>query len=117
MDGGSPRGFVHFLIADNAFDAVNDILADGAGEEERLLFDDADLLAQVMDGIVIDIASIQVHSAGGDIIKARQQVHQGGLARPGGAQQGYRLAGCTFKAHIAQDGIILFVFKGDILKF
>ena len=117
VDGGCPRGFEHFLIADLALDAVDDILTDGAREEEGLLFDDADLLAQEMFGVIGDVAPVQVDRAGGDLIEARQQVHQGGLARPCRAEQRHGLSGGAFKAHVAEDGVILLIFKGDIFKF
>ena len=99
VDGGSPGGgFDHFLVGHVAPNAIGDVLADGAGEEEGLLFHDADLLAQVMAGIVLELHAVQVDCAAGVFVKARQQVDQGGLARTGGTQQGDRLAGCTFKS-------------------
>jgi len=62
--------------------AIADVVADGVGEEKGFLRDDAHEGAQRSDGQIADIVTIQEDPARLDIVKARHEVHQRGLAAP-----------------------------------
>ena len=48
-----------FFFGDLAADAVGDVFADGAREQERLLFHDADVLAQELARVALQLDPIQ----------------------------------------------------------
>ena len=102
MDRRGARGGEHLFIGHVTPDAIGDVVADGAREEERLLLDDADLAAQVASGVLRQWLAVQSDRPAGRLIKARQQVDQTGLARPGGAHQRDDLAGFAREADVTQ---------------
>ncbi len=73
--------------------AIENILAQGAAEQEHVLLHDADLAAQRFQGHRADIHPIDGDAAGLCLIEARQQGAERGLAGAGGADEGHRLAG------------------------
>ena len=58
-----------------------DVVADGVGEEERVLEHDADLLAQRRERDVADVDVVDADRAFVHVVEARQQQPDGGLAR------------------------------------
>src|SRR3970040_338032 len=67
--------------------AEGDVVADGAGEEGRILQHDADLRAQRLERDRAQVVAIDGNAPLARVVEARQQVDDGCLARAGGAQQ------------------------------
>ena len=63
--------------------AEGDVLADGRGEEERVLRDHADLTAQRCECHLAHVDTVDRHRARLDVVEARHERRQGGLARAG----------------------------------
>ncbi len=61
--------------------AIGDVLADGAGEEEDILLDDADLAAQSGERHVADIDAVDGDPPGIDLVEARQQATEASSCR------------------------------------
>jgi hypothetical protein len=80
----------HFFVA-GLRTPVADVVADGAAEQHHSCSarrsGGAALLVQLAH-----IHAVDQHAPAADIVEARDQVHQAGFARPGGAQQGHHLA-------------------------
>ena len=73
--------------------AEADVGGDAVVEEHHLLAHEGELLAQRRQRPVGERHAVERHAPGGRVEKARQQVHQRGLAGPRGADEGDRLAG------------------------
>ena len=116
VDGSCPGGGLDLGIGDLPAYAVGDILADGSREEERLLLDDADLLAQEVARVVVKLDAIEGQAAAGVLVEAGQQVDQGRLAGTGGTQQGNDLARLAVEADLLQRRAVLIVLEADILE-
>jgi hypothetical protein len=71
---------------------VGDVGADGVVEQERLLGDQGDLVAQGGQGQVAHVVAVDAHPPGADVVEARDQVQDGALAAAGRADQGDGLA-------------------------
>ena len=76
MDGSGFGGALHFFLRDVASNTVGDVLADRAAEQERFLFHDADLLAQVGTRVILQFHAVQQDAPAGVFVEARQQVDQ-----------------------------------------
>ncbi len=96
--------------------AEGDVLADGGGEEGRLLQHDPDLLAQRLQRHVADVVAVDGDAAVGGVIEARDQVDDRGLARAGRAQQGDHLAGLGLQRDVVQHLMVAEVGERDILE-
>src|SRR6185312_10511715 len=79
---GRPRGAFD-LLPGRLESAVADVLADRPGEEQRLLQDDADLLAQRLQLEVANVDAVDLDASGAGIVEANQLAHQSALARTG----------------------------------
>ena len=82
----------------------------------RLLHDDADLLAQRVELDVADVVAVDQHLAAVDVVEARDQVGDRGLARAGRADQGDGLAGLGAEADVLEDRPARIVGAGDVLE-
>jgi len=96
----------------------NSRVSDGAPEQQSLLRDNADLLAQAGLSDFTQIMSINADGTFGWIIKAGNQVEDRTLARAAGADQGHNLAGCNIEREIVKHFLALVIaevnaFKGD----
>ena len=105
----------HFVIAGFGF-AVANVVHDRVTEEEGVLQDDADLPTQAGRSDIAHINAINAHRAIGDVVEARQQVDDGGLARAGGADDGNGLAWFSLQADILQDRNALLVRGMDMIE-
>src|SRR5947209_7721795 len=65
-----------------------DVFADGAAEQQLVLQNKADLLTQRLERITADAFAIDTDLAFARIIEARDQAHQGALARTGCSDDG-----------------------------
>ena len=83
--------------------AVADILHDGAGEKIGVLKDDAEGTAQVGLLYLVDIYAVIADLAVGNIIKAVDEVGDGGLAGTRRADEGDLLAGLCIDGDVVQN--------------
>jgi len=113
--GGAGSGFDFFLRSTGP--PEGDVVADRAAEKRGLLQHNADLAAQAGDGHIADVPPVDRDPPLGDVVEARDQVDDRGLAAAGRAQQSHRLARLRDKAHVVQDRLpALEVTEGHILK-
>src|SRR5439155_7913674 len=112
---GGPGGGDDFIFA-RARPGVGDILGDAGREENRLLQDDGELVAQIGQVEVAQICSIQENLARGRVIETSQQIHQRGLAGAGGPGDAKARARFDFKRNVAQDRPVLFVSEGNVAE-
>src|SRR5213082_1093356 len=112
---GGPGGGDDFIFA-RSRPGVGDILGDARREENRLLQDDGELVAQIGQVEVAQICSIQENLARGRVIETSQQIHQRGLAGAGGPGDAKARARFDFKRNVAQDRPVLFVSEGNVAE-
>ena len=86
------------------------------GEEHRLLEHDADLVAQGIQRHIAHVNAIQRDATAGDIVKARDQIDDGGFAGTGRAEQRHHLARLRLKIEPIQHDTLIKIGKGDIGK-
>src|SRR5918995_4951330 len=73
--------------------AVGDVLLDGGAEQDRVLEDDPDLLAQGLELEVLYVSPIDPDGAASGLVQAEDQAGQGRLAGSRSADQRHPLAG------------------------
>src|ERR1700733_13071654 len=76
---------------------VGDVIPHCVIEQDRILSDDAHLLAQRRKRDVADIVSIDQQAAGGYVEKARDQMNQRPLSRTAGADKSKDLAAAALE--------------------
>ena len=82
---------------------IQNILADRAAEQERLLLHNTDLLAQILARIIAQFHAIEQDLSTSVIVEARQQVDQRGLTRTGRAKQRNGLSRPDVERNILDD--------------
>ena len=82
--------------------AVGDVVADGPGEQERLLGHVAELAAEGVQVERAQVVAVDAHAALVGVVEAGEQLHHGRLAGAGLADQGDRLAGGDVQVDAAQ---------------
>src|SRR6266568_7650018 len=92
VGGGGFRGGDDLLLA-GAEAAIGDVRAYRVVEQGDLLADQRDGTAQRAERHLADILSVDGDAPGVDVVEARNEVENGGLAGAGGADQGDSLAG------------------------
>src|ERR687898_2736008 len=83
--------------------AVRDVLLDGGAEEDRVLEDDPDLLAQGLEFVVLYVSPIDPDGAASGFVEAEDQADQGRLAGSRSADQRYPLAGKDVEGDAFED--------------
>src|SRR5699024_3946825 len=106
---------LHDLLLGGVRLAVADVVVDGAGKEEYVLLDDADVLAQGLLGEVAHVGAVHQNATPGDIIEAGDELAQGGLAAPGGAYHRHRLSPGDVDGHVVQHGLPVLVGERDVV--
>ena len=96
--------------------AVGDVLADGAGEEDRVLQDDRDLVAQPGCRAVADVAAVDGDGALCGVVEAGDEGRQGRLPGAAGAGQREALAGGDGEADVVQRAALVAVLEGDVAQ-
>ena len=66
---------------------------------------------------VFEVMSVNAHGAGVGVVKAADEVDDGGFARAAGSNEADELAGLCDEGYALEDGGAVFVGKGDVLKF
>ena len=95
-------GALHVRIGDG-FRTEADVFGDGAGEEERVLQHDAEVLAQRGELVLAHVDAIDEHLAALHIVEAHHERDDGGLAGAGVADDGGGLVGLDGEGDAAQD--------------
>ena len=95
---------------------VAQVVRDGARKEDRVLQDDADLLAQLSHPVPANVHPVHEHAAGGGVVEARDEAHQRRLARAGQAHERDHLAGCRGKRNVVEDAGAVGVDEADALE-
>ncbi len=113
---GHARGLHHLVVA-RVQPPVADILHDRIGKHERILQNQPQRAAQVGAADVAQVVPINADRAAVDVVKARQQVGDGCLSRPGRADERNRLAGQGLQRHVFDDGMSRFVGEIHSLEF
>ena len=98
-DGAGRR--LHLVVA-RVGSAVGDVVADGAGEEEGLLGDVAELAAVAEEIERAEVEAVDAHRALVGIVEAGQQLHHRRLAGPRLAHERHRLARLDVQVDAAQ---------------
>ena len=80
---------------------VGDVLGNAGREQNRFLQNNGKLVAQVGEVVVAQVRTIQQNLSRRWIIKAGEQIHQGGLARAGRAGDAQAGARLNFKRDVA----------------
>ena len=101
--GGLGGGFD--LVAGGFGHAVGDVVGDGVVEEEGVLGDESDALAQAGEGPVAQVLPGDADGAGGGVEEARQEVDEGGFPRAGAADEGDEASGLGGEGDVAEDGV------------
>ena len=84
-------GLAQVAVGDG-FVAEADVLGQRAGEEERVLQDDGEVLAERGQVVLAQVDAVQQDLAGGHLVEAHHQAGEGGLAGAGVADDGDCLA-------------------------
>ena len=96
--------------------AQADVLEDVVGEEEDVLLDQADRAAEFGEVPFAHVDAVDQDSARGDVVKAVEQLDDGGLARAGGADDRDLLARLDPEAEVAQHRLARTVGEGDVVE-
>jgi hypothetical protein len=99
------------LVVARVEPAVPDVLADGAGEQQRLLQHDAALATHGGDRQVPQVDAVEQHPAVRRVDQPGQQAHQRRLARAGRADQGDQGPGGRDEADAAQRALAVGVVE------
>src|SRR6476661_1643310 len=108
-------GFPNTLVG-NAGITERDIVADGAGEQKYVLQHHANLAAQLAQVVLAQVAAIHADAALLNVVEAAQQVDDAGFAGPGGAHEGYSLAGLHVEADIFEHPLGLVVGEPHVFE-
>ena len=118
IGAGQPAGFPAFLLGGVGI-APAQVVINGPAEQNVLLQDNRDLVAQGFHIIVPDIQSAHPDTAFRHIIEAADQVDQAGFGGAGTADDADRFPGPDLQVDILEDRLarILTVGKADMIKF
>ncbi len=115
VDAGDAAGF-HELLFGRVGAGEEDVLADGAVEEEGLLQDDAELLAVAGEADGGEVDAVDEDLAAGRGVEGADERDDGGLAGAGGADQSGDGAGFGLEADAVEDGLVGLVGEGDVVE-
>src|SRR5439155_16615181 len=93
-----------------------DVVGDGAGEQERILGNQAHLLAKGSHLDVADVDVVNSYAAAPNVVEASQETGDRGFACTGRPDQGKGLAGLGDEAHVLQHGDALDVAEVDVVE-
>lgn len=100
-DGGHLGGLLYLFVR-GVGPTEGEVAADGVGEEEAVLRDDADGRPQLRQQVAPDVVPADEDAGGGRVEQARDEAHQGRLARAGAAEDA--------------EGAALGNLEGDVLQ-
>ena len=97
--------------------AVSDVFGHRAAEQVNILLHHANGIAQAAQGNMADVLPVNQNLAAGHIIKARDQVAQGGFSAAGRPNQRQILAGADVQVYMTQHLVVVVrVFKAHIAE-
>ena len=96
--------------------AKGDVGCNRVREEEVLLEDHADLLAERLQWQRAHIVPVEQDATVAGVVEARDEREERGLARPRGTSDGDALPGLSHKVHILKYRGVLVVLEGDVIK-
>ena len=111
----SPSGSNHLFASCTRF-SIGNIVSDRTKEQERLLKNDADVAAILIDRKRPNVGAIHQDSTTCDIIKSTHEIDQRALTSPAGTNQANHLAGLNFQTHVV-DHLSRTIAKRDIPYF
>lgn len=114
VDLRPPGGLGHLLVG-RIGAAVADIIGHAARKEENILLHHPDLPPQRLLRDLPHIMAVDADSAGGHIVKAGDELAQGGFSPAGGADQRHRFTGGNVQRDIVQHRLVLPVFEAHVV--
>src|SRR5205814_7112632 len=93
------RRVSHLLVGDRRV-VQADVRRDRPGEDERVLEDDADMLANAGLAELTQVVAVQEDAALLNVVEARDEADDRGLPRPGRADDGDALRSGDLEAHL-----------------
>ena len=112
---GSGQGLPEFVVRGLAF-GDDEIVADGAIEEETFLSDVTHGPAKAGFGDIVDRLAVDGDAAAISFVESGQQIDGGGFARTRGADEGDGLAGFRFEADALKCGGLAAVGENHIFE-
>ena len=103
------------LLHGGVFDTEGDVVVEGVVEEDGLLVDVADELAQLGYAHGLDVAAVDEHLSLVDVVVAWNEVNQRGLSGAGLSDDGYGLALGDDEVDVAQHPLFA-VAEGDVAE-
>src|SRR5215208_6977159 len=91
--------------------SVDDVLLDGGAEEDRVLEDDPDLLAQGLELVVLYVSPIDPDGASSGFVEAEDKADKGRLAGSRSADQRHPLAGKDVEGNAFEDVVVVSVIE------
>src|SRR5215213_9515245 len=91
--------------------AIGNVLLDRGAEEDRVLEDDPDLLAQGLELVVLYVSPIDPDGAASGFVQAEDQADEGRLAGSRSADQRHPLAGKDVKGDAFEDLVVISVIE------
>src|SRR5699024_160591 len=115
VDVGGAGGFEDLLVG-RVQAAVADVLPDRALEQPGVLQHHAGARAQLVAGEVADVDAVDGDAAAVQLVEAHHQVHQGGLAGAGGADDRHRVPGVGDERQVADQLPVGCVGEAHVLE-
>mgnify|MGYP005967595049 CR=1 FL=1 len=109
-------GRFHDLLPGGTGLAVSDVIRHRTAEQVHVLLDDADVLPQALDGHLADVLPVNEDAAAGHIIKAGNQLAEGGFSPAGRPDNRGHTALRNGKADILQNRIAVLIGEGYMLE-
>lgn len=109
------QGPIHHVDGDLV--ARVEVRADVPGEEDRLLRDDGQGLAELLAGETGNIHAVEEDLAGHDVGETQERQNQRALARPGSSHHGHSFARSELEVDILQNvGALITILDGDVTE-
>src|SRR5262249_52375994 len=110
-----PGRLLH-LVLGSVETAVADVFRDGAGEQQRLLVDEADLAPEGLEREVADVDAVEQHTAAPDVVEAGDQGDERRLACPCGADDADARTGTRLECDVDERVHPPAVAEADVIE-
>src|SRR6266540_3769755 len=104
------------LIHLSADPSVLDVRGNAAGEQQRLLQNDADLIAQRLEGELPDVVAVDKNPTLFGIVEAHEEAYQRRLPGARRTNDRYALSGLRLEADVLQRFVSTLVGEADVLE-
>ena len=102
--------------AADRFGSELDVGFQRARKEERVLQHDTEQRAQILQGDLADIHTVEQDLAALDIVEAQKKLNDRGLARAGVADDGERLTRLDAEGNVAQHPVFIFGRRAAVIR-